>query len=162
VQSAILAGVGDYVIEDIVLDFPKSWPVPDYVPRPLTKRIWAEEGARILEQGEIIPGHLASASLIAARATDADPKVLAAVIRGAVAPNWPVDRLNKIRVPVLVLNGQSDAANQKVLKLLQAFPNSRFAQCQGDHHSSPYEPTFHEAVITFLKEQWHERRRDRT
>src|SRR5689334_3743102 len=28
VRSAILAGVGDYVIEDHVLEFPKNWPVP--------------------------------------------------------------------------------------------------------------------------------------
>jgi pimeloyl-ACP methyl ester carboxylesterase len=82
VKSAILAGVGDYAIEDTVLEFPKSWPIPDYLPRPLTVRVWAEEGAKILEAGEIVPGHLASANLIAARVTGADPKVLAAVIRG--------------------------------------------------------------------------------
>jgi hypothetical protein len=84
VKSAILAGIGDYAIEETVLEFPKSWPVPDYVPRPLTARVWAEEGARILEQGEIVSGHLASAGLIAARVTGADPKVLAAVIGGVV------------------------------------------------------------------------------
>ena len=64
VKSAILAGVGDYLIEETVMEFPKSWPVPDYVPRPITARVWAEEGAKILEQGEIVPGHLASANLI--------------------------------------------------------------------------------------------------
>ena len=51
VKSAILAGVGDYAIEETVLEFPTNWPVPDSVPRPLTTRVWAEEGARILEQG---------------------------------------------------------------------------------------------------------------
>ncbi|HTL56676.1 MAG TPA: alpha/beta hydrolase [Candidatus Limnocylindrales bacterium] len=157
VKSAILAGVGDYVMQDTVLEFPKNWPVPDWVPRPLTHRIWAEEGARILEQGEVIPGHLASASLLAARATNADPKVLAAVIRGAVAPHWSEEGLRQIRVPVLVVNGRSDAANQKVEKLLKAIPSARFAQCEGDHHSTPYQPTFHAAVLTFLKEQWHKR-----
>src|SRR5215831_10374660 len=59
VKSAILAGIGDYAIEGNVLEFPQNWPVPDYVPRPLTARVWAEEGARILEQGEFVPGHLA-------------------------------------------------------------------------------------------------------
>jgi pimeloyl-ACP methyl ester carboxylesterase len=161
VKSAVLAGVGDYVLEDTVLDFPKNWPVPDSVPRPLTHRVWAEEGAKILERGEIIPGHLASASLIAARVTGADPKVLAAVIRGAVAPIWPQDGLRKIQVPVLILNGQSDAANQKVEKLLKAIPTARFARCEGDHHSAPYQPTFHETVISFLKEQWRAPLRDR-
>ena len=44
VKSAILAGVGDYVIHDTEMDFPKSWPIPDSVPRPITGRVWAEEG----------------------------------------------------------------------------------------------------------------------
>jgi hypothetical protein len=96
VKSAILAGVGDYALEDNVMEFPKSWPIPDSVPRPITRSVWAEEGARILEQGEIIRGHLASASLMAARATGADPKALAGVIRGAVMPPWPAEALRTI------------------------------------------------------------------
>ena len=82
VKSAVLAGVGDYVIEETVREFPKNWPVPDSVPRPITAKVWLEEGAKILEKGELVPGHLASASLIAAQVTGADPKVLAAVLRG--------------------------------------------------------------------------------
>jgi len=158
VKSAILAGVGDYLIEDTVLEFPKSWPVPDSVPRPLTTRIWAEEGARILEQGEIVPGHLASASLIAARATGADPKVLAAVIRGAVMNTLPAEALQKVDVPVLILNGKADAANQKIAGLLKAIRTASVGECEGDHHSTPYQPTFQQAVIRFFEAQW--RRRD--
>ena len=158
VKSAILAGVADYALEDNVVEFPKSWPIPDSVPRPITRSVWAEEGARILEQGEIIPGHLASASLMAARATGADPKVLAAVIRGAVMPPWPMEALRKIEVPVLILNGRDDAANQKIDGLLRAIPTARAASCEGDHHSTPYQPTFHQAVIQFLQEQWRLRR----
>jgi len=105
VKSAILSGIGDYALKDGVLEFPKDSPIPDSVPRPITRRVWAEEGARILEQGEIAPGHLASASLIAARATGADPRVLAAVIRGAVAPTWPAEALRKVDIAVLILNG---------------------------------------------------------
>lgn len=156
-KSAILAGVGDYIIEEMPLEFPKSWPVPDSVPRPLTARVWAEEGARILEQGEIVPGHLASGSLIAARATGADPKVLAAVIRGAVAPTFSPEALRKVDVPVLILNGKADAANQKIAGLLKNIPNAHQAACEGDHHSTPYEPTFHQQVIEFLKAQWRRR-----
>jgi pimeloyl-ACP methyl ester carboxylesterase len=44
VKFAILAGVGDYVIEDTPMEFPANWPVPDSVPRPITVRVWAEEG----------------------------------------------------------------------------------------------------------------------
>ncbi|HYK90135.1 MAG TPA: alpha/beta hydrolase [Acidobacteriota bacterium] len=154
VKSAILAGVGDYALEDGVLEFPKNWPVPDSVPRPITRRVWAEEGARILEQGEIVPGHLASAALIAARVTGADPKVLAAVIRGAVAPTWPLEALRKVDIPVLILNGKADLANQKVAGLLREIPTARSAECDGDHHSAPYQPTFQQAVIQFLEGQW--------
>lgn len=154
VKSAILAGIGDYVIEDTAMEFPKNWPIPDSVPRPITVQVWAEEGARILEQGEIVPGHLASASLIAARATGADPKVLAAVIRGVVAPAWPAEGLRRINIPVLILNGKADAANQKVDGLLKAISTARFAACEGDHHSTPYQPTFQQTVVQFMKEQW--------
>lgn len=157
VKSAILAGVGDYAIQETEMDFPKNWPIPDSVPRPITGRVWAEEGAKILEQGEFVPGHLASASLIAARVTGADPKVLAAVIRGAVAPMWPAEPLRTIDVPVLILNGKSDAANQKVARLLGEISTARFAACEGDHHSTPYQPTFHKAVIAFFQEQWRHR-----
>jgi pimeloyl-ACP methyl ester carboxylesterase len=153
VKSAILAGVGDYAIQETEMDFPKNWPIPDSVPRPITGRVWAEEGAKILEQGEIVPGHLASATLIAARVTGADPKVLAAVIRGAVAPMWPAEPLRTIDVPVLILNGKSDAANQKVARLLEHIPTARFVTCDGDHHSTLYQPTFHKAVIEFFEEQ---------
>jgi pimeloyl-ACP methyl ester carboxylesterase len=157
VKSAIIAGVGDYALEDGVLEFPKNWPVPDSVPRPITRRVWAEEGAKILEQGEIVPGHLASAALIAARVTGADPKVLAAVIRGAVVPTWPTEALRKINVPVLILNGKTDVANQKVGRLLEEIPTARSAQCDGDHTSAPYQPTFQRAVVEFFERQWRQR-----
>ena len=154
VKSAILAGVGDYVIEDTPMEFPASWPVPDSVPRPITVRVWAEEGARILEQGKIAPGHLASANLIAAWVTGADPKVLAAVIRGAIAPTLPAERLQRVDVPVLILNGKADAANQKISGLLKVIPTARAAECEGDHHSTPYQPTFQRAVVDFFEKQW--------
>ncbi len=158
VKSAILAGVGDYALEDNVMEFPKNWPVPDTVPRPITRSVWAEEGARILEQGEIVPGHLALACLMAARAKGADPKVLAAVIRGAVMPSWRAEALRTLEVPVLILNGRADAANQKIAGLLRAIPTARAASCEGDHNSTPYEPTLHQAVIQFFQEQWRLRR----
>src|SRR5215469_500541 len=33
---------------------------------------------------------------------------------------------------------------------------TRFAACEGDHHSAPYQPTFHQAVV-FFHEQWRKR-----
>ena len=136
------------------MEFPKNWPIPDSVPRPITARVWAEEGAKILEKGEIAPGHLASANLIAARITGADPKVMAAVIRGAIMDTLRAEPLKAINVPVLILNGKADAANQKIAGLLNAIPTARAGECEGDHSSTPYQPTFQQAVVQFFEEQW--------
>lgn len=157
VKSAILAGIGDYALEGAVLEFPKNWPVPEHLPKPLTHKLWAEEGARVLDQGEIVPGHLGSAHVIAARVTGADPKVLAAVIRGAVADQMTSEQLNRIRVPVLVLNGKADVANQKTARLLDEISTASLGECDGDHSSTPYQPSFHQAVVGFLERQWRKR-----
>jgi pimeloyl-ACP methyl ester carboxylesterase len=153
VKSAILAGFGDYAIEDHVMEFPKSWPVPDSVPRPITARVWLEEGAKILEKGEMVPGHLASANLIGCRVTGTDPKVMAAVIRGALMNSLPTEGLGRVDIPVLILNGKADAANQKIAGILKAIPTARAAECEGDHSSTPYQPTFQQAVVQFFEEQ---------
>lgn len=157
VKSAVLAGIGDYAIEGTVLEFPKNWPIPEHLPRPLTHKIWAEEGARVLERGEIVPGHLASAHVIAARITGADPKVLAAVIRGAVAEQVTPEQLNRISVPVLVLNGNADVANQNTARLLKEISTTCLGTCEGDHHSTPFQPSFQQAVVAFLERQWQQR-----
>jgi len=80
--------------------------------------------------------------------------VLAAVIRGAVAPTLPAEELQRVEVPVLLLNGKADAANQKVGSLLKAIPTASAAECEGDHHSTLYQPTFQQAVVRFFEEQW--------
>jgi len=154
VKSAILAGFGDYAMEDTVMEFPKSWPVPVSVPRPITVRVWLEEGAKILEKGEMVPGHLASANLIAARVTGTDPKVMAAVIRGALMNSLSAEALQRVDIPVLILNGKADAANQKIAGLLKAIPTARAGECEGDHNSTPYEPTFQQAIVRFFEGQW--------
>jgi pimeloyl-ACP methyl ester carboxylesterase len=154
VKSAVLAGFGDYAIEDHIMEFPKSWPVPDSVPRPITARVWLEEGAKILEKGEMVPGHLASANLIGCRVTGTDPKVMVAVIRGALMESVPVEPLQRVDMPVLILNGKADAANLKIAGLLKAIPTARAGECEGDHSSTPYQPTFQQAVVQFFKDQW--------
>jgi hypothetical protein len=57
----------------------------------------------------------------------------------------------------MILNGKSDAANQKVTRLLVEIPTARSRDCEGDRLSTLYQPTFHKAVIAFLQEQWHRR-----
>jgi pimeloyl-ACP methyl ester carboxylesterase len=157
IRSAVIAGLGDYVVEGATLDFPQNFPIPEHLPRPLTHRIWAEEGARVLEGGEIIPGHLASANVIAARILGSDPHVMAAVIRGAIAEPMQVASLNAIDVPVLVLNGRADVVNQNTSVLLREIRTASLAQCEGDHGSTPYELTFHAEVLNFLRDRWSRR-----
>lgn len=157
VKSAILAGLGDYAIEDHIMEFPKTWPVPDSVPRPITAGVWLEEGAKILEKGEMVPGHLASANLIGCRVTGTDPKVMAAVIRGALMESVPVEPLQGVDMPVLILNGKADAANLKIAGLLKAIPTARAGECEGDHSSTPYQPTFQRGVVQFFQDQWLQR-----
>jgi hypothetical protein len=70
---------------------------------------------------------------------------------------WPAEPLRTIDVPVLILNGKADAANQKVARLLGEIPSARFEACEGDHHSTPYQPTFHQVVVAFFQEQWRHR-----
>jgi pimeloyl-ACP methyl ester carboxylesterase len=154
VKSAVLVGIGQYALKDIPLEFPKSFPVPDFLPKPLTSRAWAEHGASTLERGIIERGNLASAHVITAQALGADPIQLAAIIRGAIAEGISPEALHQINIPVLILNGRGDVANQKTEQLVAAIPNARSASCEGDHYTTPFQPTFQKAVIEFLDEQW--------
>jgi len=106
---------------------------------PITGRVWAEEGAKILEQGEIIPGHLASASLIAARVTGADPKVLAAVIRGAVM-NTLRPTLSRSQCAGPDTQWKGRRRQPKDRRPPQSNPHRRSAACEGDHHSTLTNP----------------------
>jgi len=86
-----------------------------------------------------------------------DPKALAAVLRGNGAEQVSPEALHKVRVPVLVLNGKEDAANPAVGRLLEVFPKARVAACDGNHHSTPWYPSFQQAVVDFFAEQWQAR-----
>jgi pimeloyl-ACP methyl ester carboxylesterase len=157
VKSAILAGVADYILEGVAMELPENWPIPEHLPKPLTMRAHAEEGANVLDRNEIVRGDLMSAQVIMVRATGADPKVLAAVLRGAMAEQVPREALRKVETPVLLLNGTADIANQATRQILEALPNGRSAACEGDHGSTPFQPSFQQAVSNFFEEQWRAR-----
>jgi len=89
-----------------------------------------------------------------AKATGANPKVLAAVLRGAVAEQVPPELLREVEAPVLVLNGTGDVANREVKRLLEVIPNALSAACEGDHGSTPFQPSFQGAVSHFFEERW--------
>jgi pimeloyl-ACP methyl ester carboxylesterase len=156
VKSAVLAGIAQYILEGEVMDLPANFPIPDGLTRPFTARAHAEAVANSLER-EIVPGNPGSVSAILVRATGGDPKVLAAAVRGAVAEPVPVDLMRQVKVPVLVLNGKADLANQAVGRLLEVIPNARSASCDGDHHTTPWYPSFQQAVVDFFAEQWRAR-----
>jgi pimeloyl-ACP methyl ester carboxylesterase len=154
VRSAVLAGVAQYILEGEMVDLPKNYPVPDGLTRPFTMRAHAEALANSLERAGDDAERPASPSAILVRSTGGDPKVLAAVMRGAVAEQVPIDPLRRVRVPVLVLNGKADLANQAVARLLEVIPSARSAACDGDHHTSPWYPSFQQAVVDFFAAQW--------
>jgi pimeloyl-ACP methyl ester carboxylesterase len=157
VKSAVLVGVGDYILEGETIELPRHWPLPKHLPNPITMKAHAEEGANILDRGVVEPGNLMSAQIILVKAIGADPKVLAAVLRGAMAEPVPPDALRTVNAAVLVLNGKTDVANQKIGRLLEVIPNSRSGACDGDHGSTPFEPSFQQAVADFYTEQWQAR-----
>jgi pimeloyl-ACP methyl ester carboxylesterase/DNA-binding transcriptional MerR regulator len=154
VRSAVLAGVSQYILEGEMADLPKGYPVPDGLTRPFTMRAHAEALAKLLEGVGNDSEKPASPSAILVRSTGGDPKVLAAVLRGAMAEQVSVDPLRRVKVPVLVLNGKADLANQAVARLLEVIPNARSAACDGDHHTSPWYPSFQEAVVNFFAARW--------
>jgi hypothetical protein len=117
-------------------------------------RAHAEALANLLEGTGNEAEKPASPSAILVRSTGGDPKVLAAVVRGAVGEQVPVEPLRRVKAPVLVLNGKADLANQAVARLLEVIPNARSAACDGDHHTTPWYPSFQQAVVNFFAERW--------
>ena len=81
---------------------------------------------------------------------NADPAVLAAVLAG-MAEGVSVKALATIDVPVLVINGRGDVANQRTERVLAALPRARALACEGDHVTTPFQPSCHRAVIEFLR-----------
>jgi pimeloyl-ACP methyl ester carboxylesterase/DNA-binding transcriptional MerR regulator len=157
VRSAVLAGVSQYILEGEMADLPKHYPVPDGLTRPFTMRAHAEALANLVESAGNDTDKPKSPSAILVRSTGGDPKVLAAVLRGAMAEQVPVEALRQAKVPVLVLNGKADLANQAVARLLEVIPNAHSESCDGDHHTTPWYPSFQQAVINFFAAQWRAR-----
>jgi pimeloyl-ACP methyl ester carboxylesterase len=154
VRSAVLSGVAQYILEGEFMELPKHYPVPDGLTTPFTGRPHAEAQAKMLDALANNTEKPASLSAILLRAAGGDPKILAAVVRGAVGEPVPVEPLRQVKVPVLVLNGKADLANQSVARLLEVIPNARAACCDGDHHTSPWYPSFQRAVVDFFTPHW--------
>ena len=59
--------------------------------------------------------------------------------------------------PVLVVNGRADVANQTTRRLVAVMPHASAAVCEGDHGSTPFEPSFQQTVHDFFAAQRHGR-----
>jgi len=153
VKSAVLAGVGQYILDGEVMDLPESFPMGD-TPQPLSLRAHMEAQAAALEYDDTVPGSPASPYMRLVRAMGNDPQALAAVLRGDSAEQVSPEALRQVRLPVLVLNGREDVANKAVGRLLEVLPNARFVVCDGDHHTTPWYPSFQQEAVDFLTDQW--------
>lgn len=60
--------------------------------------------------------------------------------------------LSKIRIPVLVVNGEEDKDNGDPQTLVDAIPGSRLVIVPGNHGGAMRTPEFAQAVVAFLKQ----------
>jgi pimeloyl-ACP methyl ester carboxylesterase len=65
-------------------------------------------------------------------------------------PSTPLSALARVRVPVLVVNGQEDIDNPKPELLVNAIPGARLTLVPGDHNGAMHKPEFAKAVVEFL------------
>ncbi len=68
-------------------------------------------------------------------------------------PSTPIERLQKVKQPVLVICGDKDIDNGNAEALAQVFPHASFVQVPGDHGAAMATKEFGDAVVKFLKEK---------
>jgi pimeloyl-ACP methyl ester carboxylesterase len=62
----------------------------------------------------------------------------------------PLDQLDRLSMPTLVVSGDEDRDNGSPQKLVDALPNARLEEIPGTHMSSVTEPALGEAMARFL------------
>ncbi len=67
-------------------------------------------------------------------------------------PSTSKEALSKIKIPVLIIHGDSDEANGSADELASFIPASQKAITPGDHNHAASTPEFAEAVLKFLRE----------
>lgn len=147
--AAILAGIGQEILEGEVLELPHTHPAAR-LGRRLTMRAYMEYVAETLLRRDASPGEPGAAYRILAQAMGNDLEALAAVLRGDGSEAVSVAALHDVTAPVLVLNGRDDPAHLATARLREVLPTARVAICAGDHLSAPWQPSFQQAVVDFL------------
>ncbi|HET9903508.1 MAG TPA: alpha/beta fold hydrolase [Xanthobacteraceae bacterium] len=158
--SAVLAGIGKAMIEGEELDIPPSHPAARLL-KPVTMRAYSDFVADELARENPTPDDPGASYVLLARATGSDVEAVAAAIRGDGAEQIPAAALRSLSLPVLLLNGRNDPADRATGPLLHALPNAHARTCEGDHLSTPWQPSFQEAVVAFFTEQWRRPRQTR-
>jgi pimeloyl-ACP methyl ester carboxylesterase len=149
IRSAVLGGIGQYILAGETLVLPKGMPGMEGLSERLSVAEYSERQAQAIDRHLDGGGPASVYELF-----DADPRAMAAALRGTLSQATPPEELRDIQIPVLVINGTADFANQEVEHLVAAFPNARAAACDGDHLMAPFYPSFQRAIVEFLREQW--------
>lgn len=151
-KSVVLGGIDKAILEGESLDISATHPAAS-LPKPVTMRAYTRFVADELTRGSATPGSPGTSYLALARAMGCGLKAVAAAIRGVGAEPIPPAALHAATLPVLLINGRNDPADRATGPLLQALSNARVVTCEGDHISTLWQPSFHDAVVAFLTEQ---------
>jgi pimeloyl-ACP methyl ester carboxylesterase len=147
VRSAVLGGIGAYIVAGEPMDLPPEFPIPDSVPRPLTFKGFAEYSAAILDGSAPAEGFGALYAILADQ-LGVDRRVAAGVLRGQLSDAVTPEALRAFERPVMVANGDQDAAAVRSERGFEKYlPRVTFARCRGDHLSAVLDPGFHAAVV---------------
>lgn len=77
-----------------------------------------------------------------------DKKAFAARLEGSIFPEYTLDDLRNIRVPVLVINGSEEYDAKKAASF---FPDAKGITIDGDHHKFLVNENFTAEVLSFLE-----------
>ena len=70
-------------------------------------------------------------------------------------PSTPAAILSEVKIPVLVVCGDSDSDNGSAQELAQLFKNAKYVVVPGDHNHAHHSKQFSDAVSAFVEEGYH-------
>ncbi|HEX4932154.1 MAG TPA: alpha/beta hydrolase [Gemmatimonadaceae bacterium] len=147
VRSVVLGGIGAAIVAGEPLHFPPEFPVPEWVPQPLTFPAFSEYVASVLDGSKPAEGFAVVYPHLC-QVLGSNPLVMAAVMRGHLTDVVSPETLRAFERPVMVANGAGDVAS---LPSEQAFsqyvPALTFLRMRGDHLGAVLDPDFHAATI---------------
>lgn len=146
-RSVVLGGIGAAIVAGEPVDLPPELPVPDWVPRPITFKNFSEYAADVVDGSAPAEGFGVLYGVLADQA-GVGRRVAASVLRGQLADGVAPAAFRAFERPVLVLNGDQDAAAFRTERALAAYlPNVSFVRCRGDHLAAVLDPGFQLAVV---------------